>query len=140
MSRLEVIGRSSKFEDFSPNEDEVAFTVVQGDLAHSIALTHTELDMVLEKGVQRLLGRKALHNFDFVVRLESPSLPFFIGVNSLYINSTHDKGTKINMDISVVSQSVVYEHRGVLSTIRRGGDAPWLVTGYEQQPPLKQAI
>lgn len=135
----ETIGAAQKSPDDTFNqEDAVAFKVPYGDDEYGILLSDEEMDLLLVQGFEQALGRQALIVSGYVIKLESPDLPLFTNVRSLDIDSQW--WPTINMSVNIMTQSKVYEHRGILLAHRSGGEErAWQLDDYDVQPPLKSS-
>jgi hypothetical protein len=129
---LETIGCASKTDDFSELK-AIIFEVPYGPEPYNVAIKDQELDQVLASGAVNLCGGTAVRSFfDFEIALCAGDLPLFVGVREVRIDSI-----SADMELSVVTKSMVYEHRGILSA-HRNVLRSWSKICYQTQPPLQE--
>lgn len=119
-----------------PESAGVAFEVPYGEDKYGITLSNGEMDLLLTQGYEALMGQAVIGS-GCVIELESPDLPLFTHTLSLHIGKEQGRSAIVNIGVGILTQSVVYEHRGILSASRHGMDGTWEFEGYEIQPPLR---
>lgn len=131
-----VIGRAEKTTaPIMDQEGEVGFKLPNGSGEYNIALKDEELDFLLGKGFEKILGNHALAGYDAMVDLPG-DLPLFVGTRYIKMEQTLTYNHDIHMSVNVVTVSLVNEQHGTLSVVRTTPDGEWSNVGYETQPPL----
>lgn len=133
----ENIGSATRSPSLEEQYEGIAFTIPYGATGYDVRLEDSEMDLLLNVGLTKLLGNRAVSGFDYTIKMQGSDLPFYIGANSIQIDSNESGLHDTHMGVSVVSQSVVYEHRGILLASRRSWDGNWSLEDYITQPPLK---
>lgn len=134
---LETIGKAIGLGDVSQPDEGVAFALPYGETTYAITLSNAELDVMLQKGFQKLLGNRAISGFDFSVELAGNDLPLYIGAVSIGMQPNPKGIHDVDMEVGVATMSGVNEHRGTLSSHRRGWDGKWSFINYFISPALK---
>jgi hypothetical protein len=132
LGRAEKIGEAS-----SPSEEDVFFILPYGEDRYRIELEDDELDFLLSRGLENVLGKRALTGFDASIPLPSMELPLYTGARSIDMKTKPSHFQEIEMGVSVVTMSMVHEHRGILRVRKDTSLGDWSKLGYETQPPLK---
>lgn len=114
----------------------VTFRVPYSKYGYDVTLKNDELDKIFKCGIDNVLANKPMPNYDYNIELENPDLPLFAGF--LSVNAAISRDFRdISMHVSVVSQSQVNEHRGILIAQRHGLAGTWRLTEYQIAPPLR---
>ena len=138
-SHEHILGRAEKtHEPLEQREGGIAFKLPYGEDEYNITLDEPDLNFLLARGLYKVLKNDALSGFDATVELENPDLPLFVGTRSIEVKPTPYARHVVGMEVSVVTQSVVYEHRGILS-VERDTTNEWSVRSYKAEPPLKES-
>ncbi len=119
-------------------EGEVAFKLPYGEEEYNITLGEEDLNSLLARGLVKVLENEALSGFDAMINLENPDLPLFVGARSIQVTPTTYAKPLVSMGVSVVTESVVYEHRGMLR-VQRDTLGEWSILGYKAEPPLEDS-
>jgi hypothetical protein len=94
------------------------------------------MDDLLQVSTERFLGKKALGSAG-MINLHSPDLPLFIWPHSLHaVAEEFGISQDIIMGLAVATQSIVYEHRGILLANRNSRNS-WTYIDYEALGPLR---
>ena len=132
------------FPDSSPEEsmEGVVFTIPHEDTQYSILFRNEELDKLLARGSEKMLGKKALEGYDYEVGLSTFDILLLVGaraINTKGAEGCTKSSQEVSMRVGIVSRrrDAGHEHRGVLSVARSGDDGIWSFEGYEVRPPLK---
>jgi len=141
MSDFEFIGESWPINEQRVPEEGLIFTIPYGkeDEGYNILLRDNEMDKLLRSSFERMLANQLSTGFDYRVNLSrkqtgrGTDLPLFIGSRSISISDG------VEMQVNVATQSVVYEHRGILQARRESWDGKWSLLDYIIRPPLSQS-
>lgn len=139
---LEIIGTANRsYDELEQPESGVRFRIPYNDNGYDITLSNEEIDQLLGIGLARLHANDSLSagiGFDGEVRLPDGELPIYIGLKGIETHGENGHKQDVGMSLVAVTQSVVYEHRGILDTRRQSYNGLWQYIGYQALPPLKE--
>ena len=137
---MENIGVAIKNPNGEIETEGVSFEVPYnyGKDKYGITLSYEEMDGLLDKWYETVMGRQALIGSSCVVDLESPDLPLFVHAASVSIDQELGLPAHVNMGVGVTTMSQVHEHRGLLFANRYDREGKWEFIRYDIQPPLRE--
>jgi hypothetical protein len=110
---------------------------------YDITLSNDEMNEFLGVGLDRLRTNQHMSDLGYDAEIELPKgdLPLDISLESIETHAKKhgEKGHKqdVNMRLIAITRSVVYEHRGILTSKRLNYDGLWHYMGYQALPKLK---
>ncbi len=136
---LPTIGRVvSPHEQAAPEVDGIVFTVPYGSRSYDIGFSNDDMQTLLARQCQKVIGTLATRfgNFDYVIELPSPELNLWAVTQDLTVTPTGHGNHVIDLNVGIVTKSVVNEHRGIVRA-HKDPWSEWQLAEYVVQPPLK---
>ncbi|HVV26232.1 MAG TPA: hypothetical protein VHC21_04350 [Candidatus Saccharimonadales bacterium] len=114
------------------------FEIPYGEDEYGILLTNIDMEMLLHRKYETIVGARRGIEQAFTVDLEMPDLPLFAWAASLSIEATPGYTPSVSMGVAVATQSRVHAHRGMLLARRHGSKrlGDWECIRYDEEPAL----
>jgi hypothetical protein len=136
----ERIGLATKTTEPPTQENGVSFSVPYGEDKYNITLGNVEMEILLEVGLEKLLGYQALTGYDFIVDLEPGERGMYLGVRSLNARADFGAGQIVELGVGVVPLTHEVKQHGLLLANKGTHFGIWSFADYKSPPPMKNPI